>query len=119
MSITWTRETGAEVFYAALVDQEGSDFRLSFARTADMAKSLKRPVVVSDEVARRANFTPPISACMSSAASPRPGGYGQWRSGDALKRAQAMGRHNGFSRRACLMLERSLQFHHWHAGPRR
>ena len=29
MSITWTRETGAEVFYAALVDQEGSDFRLS------------------------------------------------------------------------------------------
>jgi adenylate cyclase len=29
MSITWTRETGAEVFYAALVDQEGSDFRIS------------------------------------------------------------------------------------------
>jgi len=29
MSITWTRETGAEVFYAALVDQEGSEFRLS------------------------------------------------------------------------------------------
>ena len=29
MSITWTRETGAEVFYAALVDQEGSDFRVS------------------------------------------------------------------------------------------
>jgi adenylate cyclase len=29
MSITWTREAGAEVFYAALVDQEGSDFRLS------------------------------------------------------------------------------------------
>ena len=51
--------------------------------------------------------------------SRRPGGYGQWRSGDALKRAQAMGRHNGFSRRACLMLERSLLFHHWHAGPRR
>jgi adenylate cyclase len=29
MSITWTRETGAEVFYAALVDKEGSEFRLS------------------------------------------------------------------------------------------
>jgi adenylate cyclase len=29
MSITWTRETGAEVFYAALVDQDGSEFRLS------------------------------------------------------------------------------------------
>ena len=29
MSITWTRETGAEVSYAALVDQEGSDFRVS------------------------------------------------------------------------------------------
>jgi adenylate cyclase len=29
MSITWTREAGAEVFYAALVDKEGSDFRLS------------------------------------------------------------------------------------------
>ena len=29
MSITWTREGGAEVSYAALVDQEGSDFRLS------------------------------------------------------------------------------------------
>ena len=29
MSITWTRETGAEVSYAALVDKEGSDFRLS------------------------------------------------------------------------------------------
>ena len=27
------------------------------ARTADMAKSLKRPVVVSDEVARRASLT--------------------------------------------------------------
>ncbi|HXE03738.1 MAG TPA: adenylate/guanylate cyclase domain-containing protein [Methyloceanibacter sp.] len=29
MSITWTRETGAEVFYAALVDKEGSEFRVS------------------------------------------------------------------------------------------
>jgi adenylate cyclase len=29
MSITWTRETGAEVSYAALVDQDGSDFRVS------------------------------------------------------------------------------------------
>jgi adenylate cyclase len=29
MSITWIRESGAEVNYAALVDQEGSDFRLS------------------------------------------------------------------------------------------
>jgi adenylate cyclase len=29
MSITWTREAGAEVSYAALVDKEGSDFRLS------------------------------------------------------------------------------------------
>ena len=29
MSVTWTREGGAEVFYAALVDQEGSEFRLS------------------------------------------------------------------------------------------
>ena len=29
MSITWTRETGAEVSYAALVDKDGSDFRLS------------------------------------------------------------------------------------------
>jgi adenylate cyclase len=29
MSITWTREGGAEVSYAELVDQEGSDFRLS------------------------------------------------------------------------------------------
>jgi adenylate cyclase len=29
MSITWTRETGADVFYAALVDKEGSEFRLS------------------------------------------------------------------------------------------
>jgi adenylate cyclase len=29
MSITWTREGGAEVNYAKLVDQEGSDFRLS------------------------------------------------------------------------------------------
>jgi adenylate cyclase len=29
MSITWTREQGAEVSYAALVDQDGSDFRLS------------------------------------------------------------------------------------------
>ena len=29
MSITWTREQGAEVTYAALVDQEGSDFRVS------------------------------------------------------------------------------------------
>ena len=29
MSITWTRETGAEVSYATLVDQEGSDFRVS------------------------------------------------------------------------------------------
>ncbi len=29
MSITWTREKGAEVFYAALVDQEGSEFRVS------------------------------------------------------------------------------------------
>jgi adenylate cyclase len=29
MSITWTRETGAELFYAALVDQDGSDFRVS------------------------------------------------------------------------------------------
>src|SRR5262245_47202293 len=29
MSITWTRETGAEVSYAALVDQEGSDYRVS------------------------------------------------------------------------------------------
>jgi adenylate cyclase len=29
MSITRTRETGAEVFYAALVDQDGSEFRLS------------------------------------------------------------------------------------------
>src|SRR5215475_7219121 len=29
MSITWTRETGAEVFYASLVDQDGSDYRLS------------------------------------------------------------------------------------------
>ncbi|HEY8264248.1 MAG TPA: adenylate/guanylate cyclase domain-containing protein [Methyloceanibacter sp.] len=29
MSITWTRESGAEVSYAALVDKEGSDFRVS------------------------------------------------------------------------------------------
>ena len=29
MSITWIRESGAEVNYAALVDEEGSDFRLS------------------------------------------------------------------------------------------
>ena len=29
MSITWTREKGAEIEYAKLVDQEGSDFRLS------------------------------------------------------------------------------------------
>ena len=29
MSITWTRETGAEVSYAALVDKDGSDFRVS------------------------------------------------------------------------------------------
>src|SRR5688500_18671119 len=29
MSITWTRETGVEVSYATLVDQEGSDFRVS------------------------------------------------------------------------------------------
>ena len=29
MSITWTREGGAEVFYAALVDKEGSEFRVS------------------------------------------------------------------------------------------
>jgi adenylate cyclase len=29
MSITWTREQGAEVSYAALVDKDGSDFRLS------------------------------------------------------------------------------------------
>ena len=29
MSITWIRESGAEVSYAKLVDQEGSDFRLS------------------------------------------------------------------------------------------
>lgn len=29
MSITWTSESGAEVFYASLVDQDGSDFRLS------------------------------------------------------------------------------------------
>ena len=29
MSITWTREQGAEVTYAALVDKEGSDFRMS------------------------------------------------------------------------------------------
>ncbi len=29
MSITWTRETGAEANYASLVDQEGSDYRLS------------------------------------------------------------------------------------------
>jgi adenylate cyclase len=29
MSITWTPETGAEVSYATLVDQEGSDFRVS------------------------------------------------------------------------------------------
>src|SRR5690348_17835850 len=29
MSITWTRESGAEVSYATLVDQDGSDFRLS------------------------------------------------------------------------------------------
>ena len=29
MSITWTREGGAEVTYAELVDQEGSDFRVS------------------------------------------------------------------------------------------
>jgi adenylate cyclase len=29
MSITWTRESGAEVSYAALGDQEGSDFRVS------------------------------------------------------------------------------------------
>ena len=29
MSITWTREQGAEVTYAALVDKDGSDFRLS------------------------------------------------------------------------------------------
>ncbi|HSB59425.1 MAG TPA: adenylate/guanylate cyclase domain-containing protein [Methyloceanibacter sp.] len=29
MSITWTREKGAEVEYAKLVDKEGSDFRLS------------------------------------------------------------------------------------------
>jgi adenylate cyclase len=29
MSITWTRESGAEVSYARLVDQDGSDFRLS------------------------------------------------------------------------------------------
>ena len=29
MSITWTREDGAEVNYAKLVDQEGSEFRLS------------------------------------------------------------------------------------------
>jgi len=29
MSITWMSESGAEVNYAALVDQEGSDFRLS------------------------------------------------------------------------------------------
>jgi adenylate cyclase len=29
MSITWTAEAGAQVFYAALVDQDGSDFRLS------------------------------------------------------------------------------------------
>ena len=89
------------------------------ARTADMAKSLKRPVVVTDEVARRAASRSPISACTSSAAFPRPAASGRWRSGDALKRAQAMGRRNGFSRRACLMSERGLLFHHWHAGPRR
>jgi adenylate cyclase len=29
MSITWTRESGAGVSYAALVDKEGSDFRVS------------------------------------------------------------------------------------------
>ena len=29
MSITWTRETGAEVNYASLVDEEGSEYRLS------------------------------------------------------------------------------------------
>ncbi len=29
MTITWTREEGAEVSYATLVDQEGSDFRVS------------------------------------------------------------------------------------------
>ncbi|MEZ0282562.1 adenylate/guanylate cyclase domain-containing protein [Methyloceanibacter sp.] len=29
MSITWTREKGAEVFYASLVDKEGSEFRVS------------------------------------------------------------------------------------------
>src|SRR6187402_13734 len=29
MSITWTRESGAEVSYATLVDKDGSDFRLS------------------------------------------------------------------------------------------
>ena len=29
MSITWTHESGAEVSYAALVDKEGSDFRVS------------------------------------------------------------------------------------------
>ena len=29
MSTTWTREGGTEVNYAALVDREGSDYRLS------------------------------------------------------------------------------------------
>lgn len=29
MSVTWTKEGGAEVSYATLVDQEGSDFRVS------------------------------------------------------------------------------------------
>ena len=51
------------------------------ARTADMAKSLKRPVVVSDEVARRAPVRSPISACTSSAAFRKPAASGPWRCG--------------------------------------
>jgi hypothetical protein len=80
MSITWTRETGAEVFYAALVDKEGSEFRVSpfYVMLSDGSREW-RLRLDRDDIVGRWNVTPRVGAAWllnASGSSVVRGGYG-------------------------------------------